>query len=291
VKRLSDQTLYEILEVSVDAAPEEIERAHARAAALYGPSSLATYSLVSTDEAQLLNSRIEEARTVLLDGDARARYDERIGVRPPVTPPAPPPVLAPATTPWPPPAVVLATPPILLDRTVEAPPQGPAGTPATLPTQLELPAGAPEGGPGPPARPSEPAGPQPLAPGLGALTASPALTPSPAAPAAPAPIQLRHQLTAPRDLLVPEGAAWTGDMLRQVREARGLTVAVLSERTKVIRHHLESIEADRFSALPVPVYLRGILMSLARELRLDGQKVARSYLERMAAEQAASPRK
>ncbi|MFT3916244.1 MAG: helix-turn-helix domain-containing protein [Anaeromyxobacteraceae bacterium] len=49
------------------------------------------------------------------------------------------------------------------------------------------------------------------------------------------------------------------------------------------RHHLENIEADRFSALPAPVYLRGILFGLARELRLDGQRVARSYLERMAA--------
>jgi hypothetical protein len=42
VKRLSDQTLYEILEVSVEAAPEEIERAYGRAVSLYAPGSLAT---------------------------------------------------------------------------------------------------------------------------------------------------------------------------------------------------------------------------------------------------------
>jgi cytoskeletal protein RodZ len=79
-------------------------------------------------------------------------------------------------------------------------------------------------------------------------------------------------------------------MLRQAREARGLAVPQVSERTKVTRHHIENIEAERWSALPAPVYLRGIIMSLARELRLDGQRVARSYLERMDAEQAA-PRK
>ena len=95
----------------------------------------------------------------------------------------------------------------------------------------------------------------------------------------------------PRELLVPEGAAWTGEMLRQLREARGLTLAQVSERTKVTRHHLENVEAERFEALPAPVYLRGILMSLSRELRLDGQKVARSYLERMAAAAASAPRK
>jgi len=55
----------------------------------------------------------------------------------------------------------------------------------------------------------------------------------------------------------------------------------VAERTRITRHHLENIEQDRFPALPAPVYLRGIIMSLARELRLDGQKVARSYLDRM----------
>ena len=42
-----------------------------------------------------------------------------------------------------------------------------------------------------------------------------------------------------------EGAAWTGEVLRQIREARGLTLPQLSERTKVTRHHLENLEADR----------------------------------------------
>jgi len=43
------------------------------------------------------------------------------------------------------------------------------------------------------------------------------------------------------------------------------------------------VEGDRFDQLPVAVYLRGIVMCLARELRLDGQKVARSYMERASA--------
>jgi cytoskeletal protein RodZ len=71
-------------------------------------------------------------------------------------------------------------------------------------------------------------------------------------------------------------------MIRRVRESRGLSLQQLAERTRVTRHHLENIELDRFTALPAPVYLRGIIMSLARELRLDGQKVARAYLDRMA---------
>jgi hypothetical protein len=78
----------------------------------------------------------------------------------------------------------------------------------------------------------------------------------------------------------PEGTTWSGEVLRQIREARGITLQQISERTKVTRHHIENIEGDRYEQLPASVYLRGILLSIARELRLDGQKVARSYLER-----------
>ncbi len=56
----------------------------------------------------------------------------------------------------------------------------------------------------------------------------------------------------------------------------------MSERTKLSRLHIEAVEEERFAELPVAVYLRGIVMCIARELRLDGQKVARSYLERAA---------
>jgi cytoskeletal protein RodZ len=85
-----------------------------------------------------------------------------------------------------------------------------------------------------------------------------------------------------------DATAWSGEVLKQLREARGITLQQLAERTKVTRHHIENIEGDRYGHLPAAVYLRGILLSIARELRLDGQKVARSYLERVAG--AAKPR-
>lgn len=124
-------------------------------------------------------------------------------------------------------------------------------------------------------------------------TAAPLAVSAPPA-AAPRPIQLEREVVASqppppavrtpalREAPIPEFAAWSGDALRHVREARGLSLKLIAERTKVTRHHIENIEADRYSALPAPVYLRGILLTLARELRLDGQKVSRSYLERMA---------
>jgi len=271
VKRLADQTLYEILEVPQDAASAEIQAACERALSLYGPGSLATYTLMTTDEAALLTSRIEEARATLLDPAARARYDEALrrpgeawaasganGAGSTFTsfPPVIPAVTAVATvTPEPP-----GDPPAPAeDAPVEAPAAAPpaillaaavasAGEPAPKPILLdrEVPPPVPQAPP-PRAKPAEP----------------------------PAPT-----VTAP-----PDGT-WTGDALRQVREARGLTVQQIAERTKVTRHHIENIEAERFGALPASVYLRGILLAVARELRLDGQKVARSYLDRAAAAKA-----
>jgi len=105
--------------------------------------------------------------------------------------------------------------------------------------------------------------------------APPAPPPSPAPPPPPA-------VEPPKPFVPPEGSAWTGELIRQAREARGLTVAQMSERTKLSRLHIEAVEAERFAELPVAVYLRGIVMCIARELRLDGQKVSRSYLERAA---------
>jgi cytoskeletal protein RodZ len=71
---------------------------------------------------------------------------------------------------------------------------------------------------------------------------------------------------------------FNGALLKRVREARGLSLQQLSERTRIGVRHLENLEADRYAQLPVAVYLRGMLMSLSRELGIDGLKVSRSYL-------------
>ncbi len=290
MKRLSDQTLYEIIEVSVDASAEEIARACDRAAAAYGPGSLATYTLASSEETALLSSRIEEARAVLLDASARARYDERIGVRPPVPAPAPEPGPEPdgraAATPVHPPPQATWPPPEPEPVTTEPRPVSP-GLPAMTPPPA--PAPAPERGAESAATTAEPPRP-PAAPSPVPLTLP--VAPPPIALNRPvAPILLDREVTAPGPPEPAEGGAWTGEMLRRVRESRGLTVQQLAEKTRVTRHHLENIELDRFKALPAPVYLRGILMSLARELRLDGQKVARAYLDRMVTVGEAEPKR
>lgn len=318
MKRLVDQSLYEILEVPPDASTMEIERACARALELYGPGSLATYSLVGPEETALLKDRIEEAKRTLLDPEARARYDARLAAealaaeaavriastgsgavaagpqRPWRAPPTPTPPPHPERRHVPEP-----TPPEP-EREAEAEAEGAQEAPpaARVEERPEANVEAQRAGMGPaaPAAPSEPAAPRADGEGAGEAaraeaTAPPAPPPAAAAPVepvapppGPAPILLKKEIRPePREFPIPDGAVWSGEALRKVRESRGLSVREVCERTKITPYHLDNIEQERFSLLPAPVYLRGILVAVARELRLDGQKVARSYLERMAA--------
>jgi DNA-binding transcriptional regulator YiaG len=77
---------------------------------------------------------------------------------------------------------------------------------------------------------------------------------------------------------VPSDAEFNGELLRQVREGRGLSLQMLADRTRISSRHVENIEADRYDGLPAAVYLRGMLMSIARELGLDPLRVSRSYM-------------
>jgi hypothetical protein len=82
----------------------------------------------------------------------------------------------------------------------------------------------------------------------------------------------------PKPIDLPPNTEFNGELLRRVRESRSMSLQQLAERTRISSKHLENIEADRYSALPVTVYLRGILMNIARELNLDPLRVSRSYL-------------
>ncbi len=88
----------------------------------------------------------------------------------------------------------------------------------------------------------------------------------------PAPPPSRPKLDIPPD------AEFNGELLRRVRENRGQSTQALAEKTRISRTHIENIEADKYDGLPVNVYLRGILMNLAKELGLDPLRVAKSYL-------------
>lgn len=81
------------------------------------------------------------------------------------------------------------------------------------------------------------------------------------------------------DFVLP--AQVTGPALRQVREARGLSLRQIAAVTKIGVRFLEYIEEDRFAYLPPAVYLRGFLREYARALGLEPRDLVESYMRRL----------
>ncbi len=178
----------------------------------------------------------------------------------------------PETTPTPPPAEAVRARP---SRTPETAVAQPIALPEPPPRMDEPP---------PPPRPS----PQPRPNGARAVEAelAPEIAQETAigiAESALAQVSMRVRerpppLERPRPLEIPPDAEFNGELIRKARESRGVSLAQLAERTRIGTRHLENIEADRYDELPATVYLRGILMSIAKELGLDALRVSKSYL-------------
>lgn len=60
-----------------------------------------------------------------------------------------------------------------------------------------------------------------------------------------------------------------GDRLRAARDARGLTLAEIAQRTRVPLRHLSAIEEGNYAALPSPTYAVGFARAYARAVALD----------------------
>jgi cytoskeleton protein RodZ len=60
--------------------------------------------------------------------------------------------------------------------------------------------------------------------------------------------------------------ASVGDHLRELRQRRGLSLEEISRATRVASRYLEALEADRFPALPAPVFTRGFIRAYCQAL-------------------------
>ncbi len=72
----------------------------------------------------------------------------------------------------------------------------------------------------------------------------------------------------------------TGELLRKVREQRGLELSDIAQRTRISERHLRSIEEERFDELPAAVYVRGFVGQVARILKMDASRAVEGYLRR-----------
>jgi flagellar biosynthesis protein FlhG len=73
---------------------------------------------------------------------------------------------------------------------------------------------------------------------------------------------------------------FSGPLLRQIREAIGVELREIAEKSKIGMAYLQALEGEVFAKLPAPVYVRGFLAEYARALGLDAERVKQTYLER-----------
>src|SRR5262249_26769967 len=66
---------------------------------------------------------------------------------------------------------------------------------------------------------------------------------------------------------------FSGPLLRQIREAIGIELREIAERSKISMAYLQALEGEVFAKLPAPVYVRGFLVEYARALGLDPDRV------------------
>ena len=83
--------------------------------------------------------------------------------------------------------------------------------------------------------------------------------------------------------LVSPLTEFTGPLLRQIREAVGVELREIAERSKIGMAYLHALEAELFVKLPAAVYVRGFLAEYARALGLDPERVKHTYLARFRA--------
>jgi flagellar biosynthesis protein FlhG len=77
-----------------------------------------------------------------------------------------------------------------------------------------------------------------------------------------------------------ERTEFSGPLLRQIREAVGVELREIAERSKIGMAYLQALEGEVFAKLPAPVYVRGFLAEYARALGLDAERVKATYLVR-----------
>ncbi len=254
-----EQNYYELLEVTPHVSAQELERSYQRARRYFSGESVATYALFQPDELTLLRRRIEEAYRVLSDPERRRRYDREIfdleedEERP---------------------VFVEEEQTAMFEPVREVVPEEEDAEDAEEPPRLVEPLEVIEEDLLETQEISEPPA------EIDSIDDRIIREEGEDSP----PAVIADQPPKPQQPPMPEiteETEYTGDLLRQVREARGLTLEQMANTTKIAIYYLRYLEAEEYEDLPAEVYVRGYLKLLARLLKLDPEQMVKSYIDRM----------
>ncbi|MCL1918057.1 MAG: helix-turn-helix domain-containing protein [Peptococcaceae bacterium] len=73
--------------------------------------------------------------------------------------------------------------------------------------------------------------------------------------------------------------AGEGGLLREAREARGLTLADIEQIIKIRRVYLQALENEMYEEMPGDTYIRGFLRGYARVVGLKPDEIVEMYLD------------
>jgi len=90
----------------------------------------------------------------------------------------------------------------------------------------------------------------------------------------------RHQQQDQVQKLTADIDDYDGVTLRRIREQLNIPLDDVAMATRIPRQHLDNIEKDNYSVLPVKVYTRGFVVNYAKHLSLDSERVAKSFMEK-----------
>ncbi|MFB3850981.1 MAG: helix-turn-helix domain-containing protein [Acidobacteriota bacterium] len=79
---------------------------------------------------------------------------------------------------------------------------------------------------------------------------------------------------------ISEITYYDGASLRKIRQAMKISVEEIVSETNIRSWYIQSIEEERYDALPARIYLKGFLKQIAMYLKISPEKVLRDYLER-----------
>ncbi len=242
----SDQTYYDLLEVSSDASAQEIKNSYLRIKAAYRKDNLALYSLHEASESSDILERIEEAYQVLHDAEKRRDYDARHAFTAPIERDE---IVS-----------IDRVPP--MDTSDESDLLNPPTTDFEAP-ERNVAVHAPE---------------QTSAFATSNLSELNAGTQNSKSIAADTTVA-----TTPSASTSDEGSQeteWTGSAIRKIRETKRYSLDDISTQTRISKTYLQAIEDEAFDKLPAPVFVRGFIIQYAKFLKIPHDAAAQYYMAR-----------
>lgn len=68
-----------------------------------------------------------------------------------------------------------------------------------------------------------------------------------------------------------------GEILKNAREKKGLTIETLEKKTHIVSRYIKALEDDEFDKLPGEIYIKGFIKNLSDKLSLDSKLVLERY--------------